>query len=257
MLRADYPYSATGGDGALKLTAIAMNRTEILRRGNELLRAMVITMSRVPAPAVILSAMVTVLAGTAVHADAQTAAGPPGEPTCIAIVLPSVKGVSGDATEFAAAVRERFVDFLTGPSLRAVAVEARLSSQAIEEARQKHCDRVLLTSIALKRHDGSGWARTLGGAAGSAAWYGVPYGTAATAAARGAAIAGAQVISTMAASTKAKDEVTLEYRFGSVDTVARAAPRVEKAKAKRDGEDLLTPLVEKASEVVAAASATK
>jgi hypothetical protein len=56
----------------------------------------------------------------------------------------------------------------------------------------------------------------------------------------------------MASTTRAKDEVTLEYRIGTVDTVTRAAPRTQKAKARSDGEDLLTPLVEKAAESIAA-----
>jgi hypothetical protein len=35
---------------------------------------------------------------------------------------------------------------LTGPSLRLVPLEARLPSQAIEEAKQKPCDDILLTT---------------------------------------------------------------------------------------------------------------
>jgi len=185
--------------------------------------------------------------------DGVTAATPASAPTCIAIVLPSAKGIDGDATEFATSLRDLFVSYLTGPSLRAITLEARLASQAIEEARQKECGHVLLTSITRKRDDGSGWGRALGHAAGTAAWYGVPYGGgAASAAARGAAVAGAHAISTMAGTTRAKDEVTLEYRFGPVDGAMRASPKTEKAKAKNNGEDLLTPLVEKASESVAA-----
>lgn len=186
--------------------------------------------------------------GQAAPAGAQA-----GAPSCIAIVLPSAKGAAGDATEFARSLRELFVSYLTGPSLRTITLDARLASQAVEEARQKECGYVLLTSIEKKQNDGSGWGRALGRAAGTAAWYGVPYGgTAATAAARGAAVAGAQAISAMAETTKAKDEVTLEYRIGTLDTAMRATPKTEKAKAKSDGEDLLTPLVEKASEAIAA-----
>ena len=174
-------------------------------------------------------------------------------PACIAIVLPSAKGAAGDATAFATSLRELFISYLTGPSLRAIALEARLASQAIEEARQKDCGQVLVTSIETKRNDGSGWGRALGRAAGTAVWYGVPYGgTAATAAARGAAVAGAHAIATMAESTKAKDEVTLEYRIGTLEAALRAPAHRQKAKAKSDGEDLLTPLVEKASEAIAA-----
>jgi hypothetical protein len=173
--------------------------------------------------------------------------------TCIGIVLPSATGVDGDATAFASSLRDLFASYLTGPSLRAINLDARLPSQAIEEARQKDCAYVLVSSIARKRDDGSGWGRAIGRAAGTAAWHGVPYVGGAAGAARGAAIAGAEAISAMASSTRAKDEVTLEYRIGTVDTVARAAAKREKAKAEQDGEDILTPIVEKAAEAIAAA----
>lgn len=174
--------------------------------------------------------------------------------TCIAIAMPSASGVDGDATAFAMSLRDLFVGYLTGPTLRAITLDSRLPSQAVEEARQKQCGFVLLTSITRKHDDGNGFGKALGRAAGTAAVYGVPYGsTATTAAARGAAIAGGQAISGMAETTKAKDEVSLEYRIGTVDTALRASPKTEKAKAKSDQEDLLTPLVEKASEAAAAA----
>jgi hypothetical protein len=185
------------------------------------------------------------------HAQAASVAAAPSSPSCIAIVLPSAKGAAGDATAFATSLRELFVSYLTGPSLRTITLEARLPSQAVEEARQKDCGYLLLASIERKHSDGSGWGKALGKAAGTAAWYGVPYGgTAATAAARGAAVAGAEAISGMAQTTKAKDEVTLEYRVGTLDQAIRATSRTEKAKAKSDGEDLLTPLVEKAAEAI-------
>ena len=190
---------------------------------------------------------------TTTSALAQSPGAQASAPACIAVVLPSAKGATGDATAFATSLRELFVSYLTGPSLRAIPLEARLASQAVEEARQKDCGYVLVTAIESKRNDGSGWGRALGRAAGTAVWYGVPYGgTAATAAARSAAVAGAHAITTMAESTKAKDEVTLEYRIGTLDAALRAPARREKAKAKSDGEDLLTPLVEKASEAIAA-----
>ena len=185
------------------------------------------------------------------HAQAAAGTAQASSPSCIAIVLPSAKGAAGDATAFATSLRDLFVSYLTGPSLRTITLDARLPSQAVEEARQKDCGYVLLASIDRKHSDGSGWGKALGKAAGTAAVYGVPYGgTAATAAARGAAVAGAEAISGMAQTTRAKDEVTLEYRVGTLDQAIRATARTEKAKAKSDGEDLLTPLVEKAAEAI-------
>jgi hypothetical protein len=172
---------------------------------------------------------------------------------CIAVALPSAEGITEDATSFSNSLRDLLMSYLTGPSLRAVALNARLTSQAVEEARQQGCDHVLLTSVKRERNEGSRWTKALQKAAGPAALYSIPYGSsAAGAAARGAAVGGAYAVSDMAQTAKAKDEVTLEYRIGSPGSVLEAQPQKHSAKAKTDGEDLLTPLVEKAAESVAA-----
>ena len=64
----------------------------------------------------------------AAPARAQEAQTPPG--ICVAIMLPSVQGVDGSATEVAKAVRELLSSYLTGPSMRTVAIDARLPALA-------------------------------------------------------------------------------------------------------------------------------
>ena len=173
---------------------------------------------------------------------------------CLAVVLPSVHGVDGSATDVANGVRDLFVSFLNGPALRTVVLDARLPAQAAIEARQKGCGLMLLTTMTRKRDGGSTLGGVLGQAAGTAAWH-MPYGAAGTLA-RGAAVAGAQAATTLASDTRRKDEVRLEYRVGAPDTVASVKPVSSKAKARADGEDLLTPLVERASaEIFTAATA--
>lgn len=187
------------------------------------------------------------------QADAQDAATP-----CVAVVLPSVQGVEGSATDVATALRDLFVSYLNGPALRTVVLEARLPAQAAIEAKQKGCELMLLTTMARKRGGGNKLGGVLGQAAGTAAWHAVPYGVGAGAAAvRGAAVAGAQVVSGLASDTRRKDEVRLTYRIGPPDTVAQASPMTDKAKAKADGEDLLTPLVERAAQNVFAKATSR
>ena len=164
---------------------------------------------------------------------------------CVAVVLPSVQGVEGSASDVAAGLRDLFVSYLNGPALRTVTLDARLPAQAAIEARQKGCERMLLTTMVRKRDGGSGLGSVLGQAAGTAAWH-LPYG-AGGAVTRSAAIAGAQVAQGLALDTRRKDEVRLEYRVGTPDTAATAKAVSSKAKARADGEDLLTPLVERAS----------
>jgi len=204
----------------------------------------------------VLVAAVNIVSAEAAAPERQAAAA--SEPACVAIMLPSAKGVDGDATAFSTSLRDLFASYLTGPSLRAVPLDARLTTQAVEEARQKNCSFILVTSVTRDRNEGGGVGRAFGRAAGAAASYGVPYGgTVASSAARGAVVAGAYAISNAAETTKAKDEITLEYRISTLDGVGGSAAKRQKAKAKSDGEDLLTPLVESAAEAVAAAVSRK
>lgn len=197
-----------------------------------------------------LGILVTVAPAAAQEPDASA---PADAPACVAVVLPSVKGATGDATAFASALRDLLVSYLSGPSLRAIAIDARLPAQAVAEAQQKACGHLLLTSLTRQSKGGGGWGRAMGRAAGAAAYAGMPYGRSATAAAaRGAAMGGAEAISSMASATRARDEMTLEYRIGPVDVAQGAPPTSHSAKASSDGEDILTPLVEKAAEAVAA-----
>lgn len=185
-------------------------------------------------------AMLATLLTLPAPGSAQDASAP-----CLAVVLPSVQGVDGSATDVASGVRDLFVSFLNGPALRVITLEARLPAQAAIEARQKNCELMLLTTMVRKRDGGNRLGGVLGQAAGTAAWH-LPYGGAGTMA-RGAAIAGAQAATTLASDTRRKDEVRLEYRVGPPDSVAGAKAVSSKAKARADGEDLLTPLVERAA----------
>jgi hypothetical protein len=176
-------------------------------------------------------------------------------PPCIAIVMPSVQGVEGDATAVGGSVRELFASFLRGPSLQVVLLEARLASHAVDEARQKGCARVL--SIVLARKGGSGRGSAVGrivGQAGSYAAWGLPVGGIGGAVARGATVATAQAISELASSTRVRDEMRLDYKVVSLDGTTALGPKTENATAKVDGEDLLTPMTQRAAEAIVAVS---
>jgi len=200
----------------------------------------------------VISAATSVLTVTgAIHAAAQPPANAAQDGICVALVTASVEGVPGNATAVGGAVRDLFASFLTGPALHAVLLEARLASQAVEEARQKQCANVLIASVTMKRSGGSSLLKRVAGNAGSTAAWQIPYGgsTAAAAVARGAAITAAETMSGLASSTKAKDEMQLEYRV-MTDGSVRIPPTTKQAKAHVDGEDLLTPLVQQVSELI-------
>jgi hypothetical protein len=209
-------------------------------------------MKPISVPRPLAAAMCVVALSTATLGAASRQDTPPSTGTaCVGIVLPSVAGAEGSATDVATAVRDLFISYLTGPTINAIPLEARLPSQAVLEARQKGCGHVVIPSVVRKRKGGNKFGSILGQAAGSAAWH-MPYGGGAGAAARaGAATAAAHAASTFASETRAKDEIELGYRVGTPDTVVQAKPISEKAKARSDGEDLLTPLVEQAAQKIA------
>ena len=175
----------------------------------------------------------------------------PGAATCVAMGLPAVQGVEGSAVDVGNAVRELFRDFLRGPSITVVELDARLASQASDEARQKGCQRILTATLTRKRSSGGRLGRVLGHAGSAAAWH-MPGRGVGGAVARGAALAGAQAVSELAVTTRAKDEMKLEFQLQALDGRVLLERTEEKLKASVDGEDLLTPLVRKASESIVA-----
>lgn len=206
---------------------------------------------RVCVSAAAVAAAMIVVTSLLGNPGAVAAAGEPSPSgsTCIGIVSASVQGVEGSAGDFGASVGDLFVSYLKGPSIQVIQLQARLASQAIEEAKQQSCDHVLTATLTRKR-GGSGFGKVMGQAAGSAAWYIPGGGTAKSAIARGVAVATAQAVASLASTTRAKDEMRLEYRVSSPAGATVVGPKTEKLKAKVDGEDLLTPLVEKASESI-------
>ena len=184
----------------------------------------------------------------------DAAAQKPSQTACVALTIPSVQGVDGNSTGFATAVRDLFASYLKGPTIRTVALESRLSSQAILEAKTQECGHVLLVSVERKKAGGSSMGRILGQATGSAVSRTPVLGGVSGAVASSATWAGGEAIYRFASEIKAKDELELSYRVGTPDTVERAKTVTSKAKAKSDGEDLLTPLVEKAANGIVSAT---
>lgn len=164
----------------------------------------------------------------------------------------SVSGLDGDAGEAGKAVRDVFVSFLTGPSMHPVGLEARVRQLAIEEARGKNCAFIVAVSVSRKRGGGgSALGSALGRAAGTAAWY-MPGGAGVGGAVvRGVSIGAAEAVQQITSSTRAKDEMRLEWTLMPLSSPsASPTSKNEKLKASSDGEDLLTPLVQRAAETI-------
>ena len=193
------------------------------------------------------------LALAALVATPLAAQNPPAKST-ICLAPTTAQMASGNAADGSTAVRETFASYLTGPTLAAAPLNARLASQAREEAKQASCRYVLYTSMKLERGKSGGGAfgRMIGGAVESSAWElrGAASSPAGRIAAGAAARAAVEAARGLATNVKTKDELTLDWRLETVDggVIARNST---KAKASSDGQDLLTPMVERAAETIA------
>jgi hypothetical protein len=169
----------------------------------------------------------------------------------IGIVQPRVQMSGADAAQSAEAVRNILAGYLQGPTIEVALLGARLPSQYRVEARQADCDFVLSTTLLHKRGGAAGaGSRALGALSGYAPY--VP----------GADYAKAAIVTTVlqtaqdfAATIKARDDMSLAVKLETPDGGKPLIDTTQKRKAKSDGEDLLTPLVEGAAEAVGGAIA--
>jgi hypothetical protein len=185
----------------------------------------------------------------------SAAAAEHGDTTRICLGPTTVEAAVGSAATAASAVREAFTSFLSGPSIGLTPLNARLQSQAREEAHQASCRYLLLTTMKHEQKHGGGFMRRMmGSAAQQGAWAvgssaGSVAGRVAASAAYGAAGTAAYDYAT---SVRNKDEMTVSYRLEDARGTV-LAEHSDKRKASSDGEDLLGPLVQQQSEAIVAA----
>ncbi len=174
----------------------------------------------------------------------------------IGVAMPRAQMGQGSSGGFdpGEAVRNSIVSYLSGPAVEVVALTSRVPIQIEAEAKQNECDFVLHTSVKQKK-GGGGFGSILkntapvvgmipmvgmaGGAAGAMA--GVIAGQVASAAITAAVLA---------ESVKSKDEITFEYRLIAPGAATPLLANTSKAKAKSDGEDVISPQIEQAATAV-------
>ena len=170
----------------------------------------------------------------------------------VRICLAPAAAQAPNTADAVAAVRETFTTFLTGPSLMVAPLTARLESQVREEAKRSGCPYVLFTTVKHERKTTGLFQRIAAGAVQTGAAQAAGYATSSGARIAAGAAAGGAANLAVSSQIKLKDELTLEYRLEAADG-RTLVKNLEKRKATSDGEDLLTPLVQGASESIAAA----
>ncbi len=116
-----------------------------------------------------------------------------------------------------------------------------------QEAKQKDCDFILYTKVTRKK-GGGGMFGMMGPMLASTALSMIP-GVGIIA---GLAVEAAMTTATMSGGFKLKDEVGFEFHLSKPDGTAVIPSTTTKQKAKKDGDDVLTPQIQAASKTILA-----
>jgi hypothetical protein len=162
--------------------------------------------------------------------------------------------------DYSTPVRNAIVALMSGPAVEIAALDSRVPVQVQAEAQQKQCDFILYSSVSVK-HSSGGFGKFMklapmvapmagmGGGMGGA----VAAQTAGVAAEAAAMSAQQQALSQLAGfngQIKSKDDVTVQYQLNPTGQTAPRLQNTLKGKAKSDGEDVLTPLLQQAANAI-------
>jgi hypothetical protein len=171
----------------------------------------------------------------------------------LAAVKTGSVGEGVNAQELSDAVQNTLAGYLKMPNVEIVRIEAKLPSAIDAEAKEKECDFVIYANVSHKKGGGGLFGKTLGKLSETVA--GRAYGSADT-------VGKATQITIMTAAAasgnvKAKDQITLEIKLVAAGGQSPVAAKQFQAKAKSDGEDIISQLVEQAAQMIVDASAKK
>jgi hypothetical protein len=199
----------------------------------------------------------------ATKATAPPAPAAPTPKTKICLVLPKAQlGQGTNGEDVAEPVRATLTAYLGGPATELIPLTARIPIQIDAEAQVTGCEYVLYSTVTQKKGGGFGKmfaaaapiATMAGGMAGMGGNYATMMGaqvvaSAATSAAAQSAQQEAMEALGGAAKTNIKkgDQITLEYKLMKAGVAEPVAVQSAVAKAKENGEDLVSPLIEQAA----------
>jgi hypothetical protein len=166
--------------------------------------------------------------------------------------------------DYSTPIRNAIVALMSGPAVEIAALDSHIAMQLQAEAQQKQCDYILYSSVAVKHSAGSGFGKFMKMATPIANM--TPMGmmahgmgsmvamSAASAAAQAAAQqAQQQAISQLSGfngQVKSKDDVSVQYQLVQTGQTAPVVQNALQGKAKSDGEDVLTPLLQDTANTV-------
>ena len=175
----------------------------------------------------------------------------------LAAVKTGSVGEGLNPNELAAAVQNSLTDYLKSPGIELIQLEAKLPSQIVAEATQKECDFVILANVSHKKGGGGGFGSMFSRMA--PAINSVPIHTGNTAGNVAGGVAAQMIVSTasMSANVKSKDELMLDIKLQAPKDSIPAVVKQFKSKAKTNGEDIISPIIEEAAQAILDANGKK
>jgi hypothetical protein len=173
----------------------------------------------------------------------------------IGIAMPKAQlGQSAQGPSAGEPVRVMLAQYLTGPTVETISIAALLPDQIEAEAKSKQCDFLVYSSLSQKKQAGNmGFLKNASSLANMIPM--VAMTNSVSAIATSSASAAASQAAGLSSGIKAKSDVVLEYHMNAVGNTSPVLNTTLDAKATADGEDVITPLVEKeATQIMAEVS---
>lgn len=194
----------------------------------------------------VLMSFLLVFAAFAISANAQSTGNLP--KICVATTRSNL-------TDTGVGFRKAFVQYLSGPAAEIIELESMVSVQQTAEAKQKGCDYIFSTTVTQEKKGGGGGLgkafKTASSAASIASDAGYQTGASSTVSNAGWHTSnGLYKAGDLAQGVKAKSEVTMTYDLVKVGVKESTVNGKLSAKAKKDNEDIITPMIEKAVNAV-------
>ena len=166
--------------------------------------------------------------------------------------------------DYSTPIRNAMVLLMSGPAIEIAALDSHIAMQLQAEAQQKQCDYILFSSIAVKHQKGGfgNFAKFGSVAASMTPMGGMAHGMGGAMAAQAAASVAAQAAQQQAMNQamsqlagfngqiKSKDDVTVQYSLMQTGQPSAVLQNALQGKAKSDGEDVLTPLLQQTANTV-------
>jgi hypothetical protein len=168
----------------------------------------------------------------------------------LAAVKTGAVGEGVSAADISAAIQNTLTQYLKVPNVEVVTLDARLSSAIESEAKQKECDYVLYINASHKKGGGGGFGMFSSVIAPAIGRTGIGH-TGSTVGNVAGQVATHAIVSAGSASSsiKSKDEITLDVKLQGAGGAAALAKQF-KQKAKSNGEDIISPVVEQAAQAI-------